>query len=98
MHAAAMRIECHIPDSDSLKDKRKVIRPFADGLRRLASLSISEVDLHDTWQRSVFGVAIVAPDAPELERLIDRVRRYVDDQLEMSVVEVKVTYLEAPDG
>ena len=98
MHAAALRIECHIPDSGSLKDKRKVVRPFVEGLRRLASLSVSEVDYHDTWQRVAVGVAVVAPDAAELERLIGRVRRYVDDQLELSVVDVTLTYLEAPDG
>jgi len=98
MHAAAMRIEVHIPHSLSLKHKRKVVRPFVEGLRRLASLSVAEVGMHDTWQRAAFGVAIAAPDAVELERLIDRVRRYVDEQLELAVTDVKLTYLEAPDG
>ncbi|MFP5333420.1 MAG: DUF503 domain-containing protein [Acidimicrobiia bacterium] len=98
MHAAALRIEVHIGDSDSLKQKRKVLRPFVEGLRRLASLSVAEVDYHDTWQRSVIGVAVVAPDAAELERLIDRVRRYVDEQLELAAVDVAVTYLEDPRG
>lgn len=98
MHAAVMRIEVHIPNSDSLKDKRKVVRPFVEGLRRLASLSVSEVGHQNTWQRAAFGVAIVAPDAPELQRLIDRVRRYVDEQLEMDVLDVRLTHVEAPDG
>ncbi|HVR33141.1 MAG TPA: DUF503 domain-containing protein [Acidimicrobiia bacterium] len=98
MHAAAMRIECHIPDSGSLKDKRKVLRPFIEGLRRLASLSVSEVAHHDSWQRTAVGVAIVAPDAVALEQLIERVRRYVDEQLELGVVDVKVAYFEASDG
>lgn len=98
MHAAAMRIEGHIPDSGSLKDKRKVVRPFIEGLRRTASLSVSEVAHHDSWQRTAVGVAIVAPDAAALQQLIERVRRYVDEQLELGVVDVKVAYLETPDG
>lgn len=98
MHAAAMRIEVHIPHSLSLKDKRKVVRPFVEGLRRLASLSVAEIGMADTWQRGVFGVAMVASDATELDRLIGRVRRYVDEQLELAVTDVKITYLEAPDG
>jgi hypothetical protein len=98
MRAAAMRIEVHIPQSSSLKDKRRVVRPFVEGLRRVASLSVSEVDHHDAWQRAAFGVAIAAPEAAELQRLIDRVRRYVDDQLEMSVVDVQLTYMENLDG
>lgn len=98
MHVAALRIEVHIPDSGSLKDKRKVVRPFCEGLRGLASLSVSEVGRHDNWQRAIVGVAMVAPDARELERLIARVRHYVDEQLELSVVDVRLSHLEAPDG
>jgi uncharacterized protein YlxP (DUF503 family) len=98
MHVAALRIEVHIPASVSLKDKRKVVRPFVEGLRRVASLSVSEVDHHNTWQRAAFGVAMVAPDAPELERLIERVRRYVDTQLELDVLDVRVSYMEGIDG
>jgi uncharacterized protein len=98
MHTAAMRIELHVPDSRSLKDKRRVLRPFIEGLRRLASLSVAEVDHHDTWQRAAVAVAVVAPDAAALERLVDRVRRYVDEQLELDVLGVETTYMEAPDG
>lgn len=98
MHAAVMRIEVHIPDSGSLKAKRATLRPFVEGLRRLASVSVAEVGMHDTWQRSVVGVALVAPDAAELGRLMERVRRYVDDHVEVTVVDVRVSYLEEPDG
>ncbi|HSJ29377.1 MAG TPA: DUF503 domain-containing protein [Acidimicrobiia bacterium] len=98
MHAAALRIELHVPDSRSLKDKRRVLRPFVEGLRRLASLSVAEVDHHDTWQRAAVAVAVVAPDAASLERLLERVRRYVDEQLELDVLGVETTYMEAPDG
>lgn len=98
MHAAALCLEVHIGDSNSLKEKRKVVRPFLEGLRRLASLSVAEVDHHDTWQRAAIGVAVVAPDARELERLIERIRRYVDEQVELSVIEVTVTYMEDPRG
>ena len=70
MHAAALRIELRIPLANSLKAKRGVVRPLVEGLRRVASLSVSEIDRHDSWQLSTLGVAIVAPDAGHLERLI----------------------------
>jgi uncharacterized protein YlxP (DUF503 family) len=94
MRAVALRFEIHIPDSQSLKDKRAVIRPLVEGLRRLVSASVAEVDHHDAWQRASIGVALVAADAGRLEALITRVRRYVDDQLELDVVEVAVHHME----
>jgi len=94
MRAAALRFELHIPGSQSLKEKRAVLRPLVEGLRRQLSVSVSEVDHQDTWQRVGLGVAVVAPDGGRLESLIERIRRYVDDYLEVEVYEVAVYYME----
>ena len=94
MKAAALKFELHIPDSHSLKEKRAVIRPLVEGLRRQLSVSVSEVEHQDTWQRVGLGIAIVAPDGGRLESLIERVRRYVGDNLEVEVCDVAVYYME----
>jgi uncharacterized protein len=94
MIVAALRFELHVPDSESLKSKRAVIRPLVEGLRRLASVSVSEVDHHDTWQRCALGVALVTPDPGSMDVLIDRVRRYVDENMEVHVVDCSITFVE----
>lgn len=94
MRAVALRFELHIPHSQSLKEKRAVLRPLVEGLRRLVSASVAEVDHHDTWQRATIGVALVAADAGRLDVLITRVRRYFDDQLDLDVVKVEMHHME----
>lgn len=94
MRAVALRFEIHIRHSQSLKDKRAVIRPLVEGLRKLVSVSVAEVDHHDAWQRAAIGVAVVAADASRLDALITRVRHYFDDQLELDVVKVEVHHME----
>lgn len=94
MIVAALRIELHVPDSESLKSKRAVIRPLIEGVRRLASVSVSEVDHHDTWQRCALGVALVTPDPASMDMLIERVRRYVDENMEVHVLDCSVTFIE----
>lgn len=96
MIAAVLRVELHIPQSRSLKAKRAVLRPFIEGLKQVASLSVSEVDHHDAWKRASVGVAVVAPDVGMLDRLVDSMRRYLDAQLEMEILEVAISYLEDP--
>lgn len=96
MWACAIRLELRLPGVQSLKEKRALLRPHVERLRRLASLSVAEVDGHDYWQRSTLGVAIVAPDAGAMESLVDRVRRYVDSQLDIELVDLAVSYLEDP--
>ena len=43
MKVAAIRIELHIGAAQSLKEKRSVLRPVIEGLRRNVSLSVAEV-------------------------------------------------------
>lgn len=98
MQAAAIRVELFIPAVRSLKSKRAVVRPLLEGLRRVASLSVAEVDHHDSWQRCTIGVAVVAPDARQLERLIEAVGRYLAQAVEVEVVGFGVSYLEEEMG
>lgn len=97
MRAAAVHVELRIPDAQSLKGKRAVLRPHLEQLRRLASLSVAEVGHHDAWQRAAIGVAIVAPDSGSLERLIEKVARFWDDRIDVEVVEMRVGHMEEPE-
>ncbi len=62
----------------------------------MASVSVAEVGNQDYWQRATIGVAIVAPDAAHLESLVDRVGHYFDTQIDLELIEMFVSYLEAP--
>lgn len=95
MRAAALRLELFLPNCHSLKEKRAVLRPLIEGLRRRHSASVAEVAYQNAWQQSVVAVALVAADARRLEGQLDQVRRYVDDNLEIEVCDVAVYYLEA---
>lgn len=96
MKVAAIRVELHIGSAQSLKQKRSVLRPIVERLRRDLSVSVAEVDHQDTWQRSALGVALVASEASRLDALVDRVRRHFDRQLESEMIGFTVTYMEEP--
>ena len=97
MRVAALRVEIHLPAPQSLKEKRAVLRPVIEGMRRLGSFSIAEVDHHDDWQRATIGVAVVAPDGRGLDMQISKLRRYLDSRLEIAVFDVFMSELEKPE-
>ncbi len=94
MHAAAVRLELRIPGCRSLKEKRRVLRPIVEHLRRRMELSVSEVGHQDSWQRAAVAVAVVAPQAGRLEEVIEGVRRWLLELAEAELVEFEITYLE----
>lgn len=97
MRVAAIKVEIHIPTPQSLKEKRAVLRPLVEGLRRLGSYSIAEVGRHDSWQRATLGIAVVAPDGRGLEMHTGKIRRYLDSRPEVEVLDFLMAELEEPE-
>jgi hypothetical protein len=59
MVVALLKIELYLPMSQSLKDKRMVLRRVKDRLGAL-NVAVAEVAHQDLWQRAGLGVATVA--------------------------------------
>jgi uncharacterized protein YlxP (DUF503 family) len=97
MRAAALLVELHLPTPQSLKEKRAVLRPVIEGLRRLGSYSVAEVGHHNSWQRAAIGVAIVAPDGGGLAQQVSKVHRYLESRFEVEVLDVLMSELEDPE-
>ena len=68
-----LTLHLHINHSNSLKDKRQVVRALKDRLRKRFNVSVAELDFHDTWQRSVVGVVSIAADQMHAQEVLDRV-------------------------
>ena len=96
MRTAALRVEMHLPSPQSLKAKRAILRPVIEGIKRLGSFSVAEVDHHDRWQRAALGVAIVTRDGEGLAVQIAKLRRYLDTRLEVEVLDIHISELEDP--
>lgn len=92
-----MRFELSLPATRSLKEKRSVLRPVVEGLRRMSSYSVAEVDHHDLWRRAGLGVAVVAVNRRELEKMIHKAERYLDAKHEVDVMRVLISYLDHPE-
>jgi len=96
MHAAAVRFELFVPESQSLKTKRAVIRPIVDGLRHRLRVSVAEVDHQDTWQRAAIAVAVVAATDGHLREVLDSVERLVANAPDVELLDTETAWLD-PD-
>ncbi len=81
MAAIVLLVTLHLFDPSSLKQKRGVVRPLVERLRRQLSVSVAEVGMHDELRRSQIGLALVAPDLVAARRLLEDAKRAIDDQL-----------------
>ena len=74
---AALTIQLHLPDNNSLKGKRKELLSVRAALTRRFGASVAEVDDHDLWQRVTLAAGLVSRSAGELDRAVDGIERYL---------------------
>ncbi len=78
MPVGLLTLELHIPDAQSLKDKRQVLRGLKDKLRRDFNVAVAELEHHDTWQRSVVGIVTISNEEKHLREVLQKVLEEAD--------------------
>ena len=71
-------IHLHLPEVNSLKGKRKIIKGLKDRIRHGFNVSIAELDVHDKWQRAVIGIAYINKDRSRIDHILNKVVSAVD--------------------
>lgn len=73
MVVGVMQIEIAIDWSQSLKDKRSVVKSLRDSVHRHHMVSIAEVADQDVWNRATLGVCLVGCSGGAVGATLDRV-------------------------
>lgn len=79
MVVGAARVELHVHGSQSLKQKRGVVRSITQRLRNRFNLSVAEVGGQDTWQIAVIGLATAANEAETARRRLEKAVDFIED-------------------
>lgn len=86
-------IEIFVPDSQSLKQKRYVIKSLKERLKSKFNVSVAETDYQDLWQRSMLVVVTVSNDSKRTEKILAKVNEFVERDPRLIVIETKVSFI-----
>ena len=78
MTVGLLTLELHIPQAQSLKDKRQILRSLKDKLRGHFNVAVSELEYQDTWQRSVIGIVTLSNEQQHVEESLQKVLAEAD--------------------
>ena len=76
----------HLPHVRDLKSKRRIVRGLVDRIHARHRVSVAETSAHDLHQRAEVGVAVVAADEVEVERILARIHELVDREIEATIL------------
>ena len=74
-----LELELHLPEAQSLKDKRQPLRSILSRVRQDHNVSLAEVAHHDEWQRAGIAVVGVNTERAAMERTLDQIVRVIEE-------------------
>ena len=96
MIIVAAMITLVIPENESLKGKRRVIKSLIERLRHKFEAAVAEVGDNDLWQKARIGVALVGNDSHVLEARLQQIMKFIENQHQAEIIDsqVELCYLE----
>ncbi len=98
MIVGAAVVEIHVHGSQSLKQKRGVVRSITQRVRNRFNISVSEVGGQGTWQLAVLGLATVGNDARIVRRVLERACEFIEDLHLAEVLSSDIELTSLPHG
>jgi hypothetical protein len=96
MVIGAARVELHVHGSQSLKQKRGVVRSIAQRVRNRFQMAVAEVGGQDTWQLAELGLASVGQDARSVRARLEKAVEFIEELHLAEVVGQEVEVLVTP--
>ncbi len=92
MTVALLSVELYLPMSQSLKEKRMVLRRLKDRLGAM-NVAVAEVAHQDVWQRAGLGIVTVASADKVAEETLSGALREIERLEPGLVTQTQIEYL-----
>ena len=86
MHVGLLIVDCWVPLSRSLKDKRRVITSAVERLKRRFNIAACEVDYQNQWQRARLAIVTVNTEPRMLESALNHILEFLNRSREFEVI------------
>jgi uncharacterized protein YlxP (DUF503 family) len=93
MIIGVLTFEIFIPTSQSLKEKRFVLKSLKDRLKNKFNASVAELEFQDKWQRAAMGVAVIGNEQSYVEQSLQQIFKFIDNSEFYEVTSYQFEYL-----
>lgn len=86
-------VAIHLPQVESLKDKRHVLKGLKEKVKHRFDVSVAEVDHHDSWQLATLAVACVSHDSRHANEVVSKAVNFLESVVDGNVIDVSIEIL-----
>ncbi|WP_028841505.1 DUF503 domain-containing protein [Thermodesulfobacterium hveragerdense] len=94
MVVGVAKIELFIPEPNSLKAKRQVLKALTQKIEsKFKKVSLAEVDEHDLWQKAVLGLSVVGKDQKLVDSKINDILTFIQKDGRLEIIKAEIDFI-----
>jgi uncharacterized protein len=93
MSVGLLLLDCYISESQSLKDKRRILSSLSERLRRQFNIAVAEVEFQDQWQRAQLAIVLVNTNWRMLQSSMSKLTEYIDRDRRVEITNTETRQL-----
>ena len=94
MNVGVCKIKLRLPENQSLKGKRQVLKSITTRLKNKFNVSVAEVDDQNLWQLATLGICCVSNDKRYTNEVLSKVVDFiVDSRFEVEILDYEIEIL-----
>jgi uncharacterized protein YlxP (DUF503 family) len=97
MVVGVCRVTLMVPASQSLKDKRMVLRRIKDRVANKFNCAIAEVGDQDNWQSAQLGFSVVSNEHGFTQSMVQKILAFIEDLAVAKVTDDEQDYINYGD-
>ena len=78
MTIGALRVRLRLPENQSLKGKRQIVKSITTRVRNKFNVSIAEVEDQELWQLATLGIACVSNSTRHTNEVLSKVMDFIN--------------------
>jgi len=92
-HIGILYARIFIPQAQSLKDKRSVLKSLKDRVRDQFNVSIAEIGDLDKWQLSTLALVSVGNDQREIDATLQHLLIFIEQNSPAEITEHEIDFI-----
>lgn len=73
MNVGICKLRIYIPESRSLKDKRRILQSLLTRMKKQFNISIAEIDDQDVWRIATIGISCVSNHTYRVDEVFESI-------------------------
>jgi uncharacterized protein YlxP (DUF503 family) len=97
MSLGICQVKLRLPENQSLKGKRQVLKSIITRVRNNYNVAIAEVDDQDLWQLATLGIACISNDSRQVNQVLSKVVDFISrSKFEIEILDYEIEIMPFP--